>query len=142
MHAALADGRRRTGWPETHQNGLVPATAEEMQTVASELGPGGLTAAEAAWCAGTTNSVPIYRRPVDYAKGVLAVAERIGGVREGLTVRFDHGSKLELSRLREELGHRDLIRLPPQEEADPEVDLTKQPAGDQSMTAAISPRNS
>ncbi len=58
MHAALADGRRRTGWPETHRHRLVPATAEEMQAAASKLGPGGLTAAEAAWCAGTMNSVP------------------------------------------------------------------------------------
>ena len=82
---------------------------------AEKLGPGGLSAAEVAWCAGTMNSVPVYRRSVDYAKGVLAVAERLGGRREGLMVRFDDGSELELVPLHERVGGAQLIRLPPRE---------------------------
>ena len=113
MSAAIGDGRRRTGRQEDHHNTLRPATAEQMQAVAEKLGPGGLSSAEAAWCAGTMNSVPVYRRAVDYAARVLAVAERIGGRRQGLTVRFDDKSELELVPLRRELDHRNLIRLPP-----------------------------
>ena len=113
MSAAIGDGRRRTGRDEDHHNTLRPATAEEMRAVAEKLGPGGLSSAEAAWCAGTMNSVPVYRRAVDYAARILAVAERIGGRRQGLTVRFDDKSELELVPLRSDLDHRDLIRLPP-----------------------------
>ena len=93
-----------------------------MQAAARKLGPDGLTAAEAAWCAGTMNSVPVYRRSVDAAKEVLAVAERLGGRRQGLTVRFDDDSELQLVPLREELGHSHLIRLPPKGEAETDVD--------------------
>ena len=115
MHAAIADTVRRTGGPERCRHRLQPAPRQEMQAVAGKLGPGGLTSAEAAWCAGTMNSVPVYRRSVDYADRVLAVAERIGGRRQGLTVRFDDDSKLQLVQLRRELSHRHLIRLAPTE---------------------------
>ena len=116
MHAAIGDARRRTGWPENSRQRLRPATAEEVRAATGRLGPGGLTAAESAWCAGTMNSVPAYRRPVDYAGKVLAVAERLGGRREGLMVRCDDGSELELLPLQEHLGGGELIRLPPREE--------------------------
>ena len=113
MHAAIADGRRRTGWPENNRQRLEPATTEEWRRAASRLGPGGLTTAEAAWCAGTMNTVPVYRRSVDAAGTVLTAAERLGGIRKGLTVAFDDKSKLELVPLRDEVGGGHLIRLPP-----------------------------
>ncbi len=70
------------------------------------------------------------------------MAERLGGRRQGLTVHFDDGSELDLVPLREELGHRDLIRLPPKEEADTDVDRRERPARDQLSASAISLRSS
>ena len=113
-HAAIGDGRRRTGWPENSRHKVEPATPEQIQAAADKLGPGGLTAAEAAWCAGTMNTVPTYRRSVDAANGVRAAAERLGGRLDGLTIRFGDGSELQLVPLRPELGHSHLIRLPPE----------------------------
>ena len=113
MHAAIADARRRTGRPENSRQNLKPATREEWRAAADRLGPGGLTSAEAAWCTGTMNSVPVYRRPVDSARMVLAAAKRLGGSREGLTISFDDDSKLQLVPLRAQIGGGHLIRLPP-----------------------------
>ena len=93
IHAAIGDRRRRTSELETRRCRLAPATAEEIRAVATKLGPGGLTAAEAAWCAGTMNAEPVYRRSVDATKRVLAAAEKLDGRHVDGRVRFDDGSR-------------------------------------------------
>ena len=127
-HAAIADGRRRTNWPENCRQVLEPATAEELKATAESLGPGGLTTAEAAWCTGTQNTTPEYRRPVDAARHVLAAAERLGGKRDGLLVRFEDASRIELCPLAAHAGGGHLVRLPPAEENDRALQQSPSPA--------------
>ena len=118
QHAAIADGRKRTNWPENCRQRLEAATAEELTAAAESLGPGGLTAAESAWCSGTQKTTPTYRRPVDAAGHVLAAAERLGGKQEGLEMLFEDGSRIELCPLAAHVGGGQLVRLPPAEKTE------------------------
>lgn len=118
-HAAIADARRRTKCRENSRQTLRPAGRTDLEAAAGRLGPGGLTTAEAAWCAGTQNATPAYRRPVDAARPVLQAAERLGGRREGLQIEFADGSGIELVPLGEHVGGGQLVRLPPAEERRP-----------------------
>lgn len=81
-----------------------------------EAGTGRHQRGRGAWCAGTQNAEPAYRRPVDAARRVLAFAARLGGRRDGLRVRFDDGSELELTEVASHVGGGHHVRLAGPEE--------------------------
>ena len=116
QHSAIADARRRTRTCENHRQVLRKASAAEWRRTAAALGPGGLSAAEAAWCGATMRVEPVYRRSVDYAEPMLAIAARLGGRRDGRRIVFDDGSELELAPVRPEVSRRPYVRLPGPEE--------------------------
>ena len=95
-HAALGDAERRTGTTVGGRVRLERATPGEAAAAARALGPGGLTAAEAAWCAGRQTSEPIYDRPVDGRPDVTAAALGAGGVEDGDRIAMPDGSELDL----------------------------------------------
>ena len=103
MHAAIADASRRTGSLEARQCRIQPVTDGERVAIAGELGPGGITDAESAFCSGTMTSEPTYNRPVAAMKTVLAAARGLGARVDGDLIQFQDGSRIELIALRKDL---------------------------------------
>ena len=116
MHAAIADSSRRTGSLEARHCRIQPVTDSEGNMIAEQLGAGGITDAESAFCSGTLTSKPTYCRPVAAMKTVLTAARRLGARVDAHLVVFQDGSRIELIPLRKDLvssyGSSHTVRLP------------------------------
>ena len=103
VHAAVADAVRRTGSLEARQCRMQPVTDCDRDTVAAQLGPGGISDAESAFCRGTMTSEPTYNRPVAAMKTVLAAAHGLRARTDGDLIEFQDGSRIELIPVRKDL---------------------------------------